>query len=379
MRSKGLGILCGAAALSLMVGHATAQEASEAAAQAAASEIKTGPATVAPHWSRYKYPESIPEGASYYIIVKGDTLWDISKRFLGNAYLWPQIWDHNRYVSDAHWIYPGDPLILPKLALVSERAGLGGEGLPGEDEEGLPGEAEGGVEAGTALFPISEEVTMQCAGTIFPSREDESLYVIGSEQGAAKVSLVERDILYLNKGSNAGVRAGDVYTLNHVAYEVRHPASGRKLGYKVDVTGWARVILVEEHTATLVVEQSCADIHAGDYLKPYERVSVPLAVRRQPADRMTPPSGKIQGYIVDIAADAMIAGAGHLLSIDLGSEDGLAPGNMLTVYRIVYPSVPTTRNVLGEIAVLAVRDKTATAKVLSSNDAISAGDQVEVR
>jgi hypothetical protein len=193
------------------------------------------------------------------------------------------------------------------------------------------------------------------------------------------VSLVERDILYLNKGGNAGVRAGDVYTLNHMAYEVRHPASGNKLGYKIEVTGWARVILVEEQTATLVVEQSCADIHAGDYLKPFERVSVPLAVRRPPPDRLTPPSGKVQGYVVDIADDAMIAGAGHILSIDLGSEDGVAPGNMLTVYRIVYPSVPTSRNVVGEIAVLAVRDKTATAKVLSSNDAISAGDQVEVR
>ena len=378
MRSKGLGILCGATALSLLAVQATPQEAIAAATPAAASEIKTGPATIAPHWSKYKYPEAIPEGASYYIIVKGDTLWDISKRFLGNAYLWPQIWDQNRYVSDAHWIYPGDPLILPKLALVSERAGLGGEGLA-EDEEGLPGEAEGSVAAGTPLFPISEEITMQCAASILPSREDESLYVIGSEDGAAKVSMVERDILYLNKGGNAGVRAGDVYTLNHMAYEVHHPVNGRKVGYKVEVTGWARVILVEENTATLVVEQSCADIHAGDYLKPYERVSVPLAVRRPTADRLTPPSGKVQGYVVDIADDAMIAAAGHLLSIDLGSEDGLAPGNMLTVYRIMYPTVPTTRNVVGEIAILAVRDKTATAKVLASRDAISAGDQVEVR
>jgi len=375
-----LGILCGAAALSIMAVGAGAQQASTAA-PSAASDIRTGPATIAPHWSKYKYPESIPEGASYYIIVKGDTLWDISKRYLGNAYLWPQIWDQNRYVSDAHWIYPGDPLILPKVALISERAGVGGEGIPGEgaEEEGLPGEAETGVAAGTALFPISEEVTIQCAANIVPNREDESLYVIGSEQGGGKVGLVERDILYLNKGSNAGVRAGDVYTLNHMAYEVRHPVNGHKLGYKVEVTGWARVILVDEHTATLVIERSCADVHAGDYLKPYERVSVPLAVRRPPPDRLTPPTGKVQGYVVDIADDAMIAGAGHMLSIDLGSEEGLAPGNMLSVYRIVYPTVPTSRNVLGEIAVVAVREKTATAKVMFSNDAIMAGDQVEVR
>lgn len=379
MRAKSLGMLCGAAALTIVLGRAEAQLAPAPAEQPAApaSELRTGPSTVAPHWSRNKYPDSIPEGATYYIVVRGDTLWDISKRFLGNAYLWPQVWDHNRYITDAHWIYPGDPVILPKLALIAEHAGEAGVGEAGEDE-GLPGEAGIGV-GPSALFPITEETTMQCAHYILSGREDESLHVIGSEMGAAKVSLAERDILYLNKGSNAGVRAGEVYTLNHFAYDVRHPESGRKVGQKIEVTGWARVILVEENTATAVVEQACNDIHAGDYLKPYERVSVPLALRRPPADRLTPPSGKTQGYIVDIADDAVIAGTGHIISIDLGSEDGLAPGNLLTVYRIMYPSVPTTRNVVGEIAVLSVRDRTATAKVMFSNDAMSPGDQIELR
>src|SRR5262245_49573496 len=366
----------------MVVGRAEAQLAPPAPQERApSSELLTGPATVAPHWSKNKYPDSIPEGATYYIVVRGDTLWDISKRFLGNAYLWPQVWDQNRYITDAHWIYPGDPVILPKVALIAERAGAAGEagGEAGEEEEGgLAGEAGAGV-GPSALFPITEEVTMQCAQYIVQGREDESLYVIGSEQGAAKVSLAERDILYLNKGSNAGVRAGDVYTLNHFAYDVRHPQSGRKVGQKIEVTGWARVILVEENTASAVVEQACNDIHAGDYLKPFERVSVPLALRRPPADRLTPPTGKAQGFVLDISDDAVIAGTGHILSIDIGSEEGLAPGNMLTVYRIVYPSVPTSRNVLGEIAVLSVRDRTATAKVMFSNDAISPGDQVELR
>jgi hypothetical protein len=308
--------------------------------------------------------------------VRGDTLWDISKRFLGNPYLWPQLWDANRYITDAHWIYPGDPIIFPKVLLISDRAGEGGLGP--EEGEGLPGEG-GAVPPGAVLYPVTEEDTMICAQYILNDREDESLKILGTEEGAARNAFAERDILYLNKGSNAGVKAGDVYTVHHATYNVKHPESGRGLGTKIETTGWVRVVLVQENASTVVVEHSCNDMHLGDYLKPFERLNVPLVLRRAHADRLTPPSGKARGYVVDIAEDAMIAGAGHLVSIDLGSRDGIAPGNVLTVYRVMYPSVPTSRNVVGEAAVLTVRESTATVKLTYSTQAILPGDEVELR
>src|SRR5262245_34590488 len=350
---------------------------------APATGLQTGPATVAPHWSRNKYPDSIPEGAVYYIVEKGDTLWDISARFLANAYLWPQIWDENKYITDAHWIYPGDPLILPKLALVAAGAGIPGapgeQGVPEGPEGALPGEAGVGGPAAAALVPVTEETTLQCADYIVQDREDESLEIIGSEQGSSKLGLAERDIVYLNKGSNAGVKAGELYSIHHASYPVHHPVNGRKLGTKVETLGWVQVILVQENSAAAVVETSCLDLHAGDYLRPFEKVNVPLVVTRPPATRLTPPSGKLNQYVVDIALDATIAGEGQLLTIDAGSESGVAPGNVFAVYRIDYPSLPTPRNVVGEVTVVAVRAKTATAKVTYSSDAIMVGDLVELR
>jgi LysM domain len=377
VRSKGIVLAC-ALTLAVTVGRADAQE---PAAPTSDSQLKTGPATVAPHWSKYDYPKEIPEGAAYHIVDRGDTLWDLASRYLGNPYLWPQIWDQNRYVSDAHWIYPGDPLLMPQVALVSEQAGeagaLGPEGEEGAGEGGLPGEAE--EAAGARLFPVTEEVTIQCAQTILPSREDESFRIIGSEQGATKVALADRDIVYLSKGSNTGIRPGDVFTIHHAAYNVLHPATGKKVGTKIETLGWLRVILSLEDTSTAVIEQACNDIHAGDYLKLREKINIPLILSNPPADRLTAPTGKASGYVVDIAEDSMIAGAGQLVSVDLGSEDGLAPGNILVAYRVMYPSVPTSRNVLGEMAILTVQPKTATAKVMYSADAIMDGDQVEVR
>jgi hypothetical protein len=367
----------------MALGPAMAQEAA-APAPDRESELQVGPATIAPHWSKYKYPETIPEGALYYLIKRGDTLWDLAGRFLGNPFLWPQIWDQNRYITDAHWIYPGDPLIIPRVGIIADRAGAAGEAGAGAErvgEEGAEQEGAAGAagERRSLLEPAITEVGLQCAHYILDDPEDASLHVIGSENGATKLAFGERDILYLGKGSNAGVKAGDVYSLQHVSNYVKHPESGRTIGRKIETTGWGRVILVQEDSATLIVEQACMDIHLGDYAKPFTKAVVPMIVPRPPSDRLTPPTGKADGAIVDIADDSMIAGQEQLVSINLGTANGLAAGNLLSVYRVMYPGVGTPRNVLGELVVVAVRERTSTARVSYSRDAIMAGDRVELR
>jgi hypothetical protein len=222
-------------------------------------------------------------------------------------------------------------------------------------------------------------MALQCSHYIVPSPEDMGLYVIGSEQGATKLAFAERDILYLNKGGNAGLKPGDAFTLHHMSNDVKHPVTAKKVGMVIETTGVIRVLLVEENSATAIVERACIDVHVGDYALPAIAPSVPLIIRRPPPDRETPPTGKAQGYVVAIADDAMIAGENQLLSIDLGSAEGMTPGSTLSVFKVMYPSVPTSRNVLGEIAVVTTREHTATARVIHSADAIMAGDQVELR
>jgi len=394
--SKGMGMLCGMAALSLVLGHADARgdapppakkprlvraPAAAQPAPAASPEagLLRGPATVPAHWSRNHCPDSIPEGAAYYIVVKGDTLWDIARRFLGNPYLWPQIWDKNRCITDAHWIYPGDALIIPEVNVVAPGAGGAGAGTEETPAGGGPTGARGPSTPGQILFPSIEETALQCASYVVDGREDESLRLVGSEQGATKVAFGDRDILYLNKGSNAGVKAGDVYTLHHETYAVKHPDSGKAIGLKIEVTGWVRVILVQENTATVMVEQACADIHLGDYLKPFERVQVPLVVEHSRPTRLTPPSGKVVGTVVDMQDDASIAGDRQIVTLNLGTANGIAPGSLFVLYKVMYPSVPTPRIVLGEAVAVAVRDRTTTVRILNSNDAIMNGDKAELQ
>jgi hypothetical protein len=66
-----------------------------------------------------------PDAPQTYVVQPGDTLWDISSRFLTDPWYWPEIWHVNPQVANPHLIYPGDTLSLtwvdgrPRVSLAS--------------------------------------------------------------------------------------------------------------------------------------------------------------------------------------------------------------------------------------------------------------------
>src|SRR6185436_14161276 len=68
---------------------------------------------VGDHYTPYNPPDpaTYPAGAKTHEIKAGDTLWALAQQFYGNAYLWPQLWESDTWITDAHWIYPGDVLL----------------------------------------------------------------------------------------------------------------------------------------------------------------------------------------------------------------------------------------------------------------------------
>lgn len=337
---------------------------------------------VPPHWSRYQAPTSYPEGTQLHIIERGDTLWDLSNRYFENPFLWPQLWDANRYIENPHLIYPGDPLRIPEVEVVRpEGVAPGGPGGPGGGPGGPeagpggeagagPGGAPGGP-TGPQFLPAYEEVAIQCAGYLKEDANDD-FRIYGSEEADHKVALATGDIVYLNRGSNDGVSPGDTYYTQR-----KVPFNWGQGGTHVRRSGWVRVLAVQEKTSMAVISQACLDVKQGDYLKPFEPIPVPLLPVQPPVDRMTPETGRMRGKIIASLDDLGTLGQGYIVSIDLGQDDGVVPGNVFTIYRYIYNNAP--RKVLGELAVLTVQKSNATARIMESFDYIDVGDLIELK
>jgi len=374
------------------------------------------------HWTAWDPPPT-PEGARVHIVVPGDTFWGLAATNLGNPYLWPQIWEKNQYVRDAHWIYPGDPLILDLSVSGAEEVGalatgegatedVAGMGEGAEAEASAADESPAGTGAaatirgvapagkGSVPVPLGSQDDIYCSGFIGAPDEVFGYSVIGSEYqvlspqlknpvygqveglygtvDAVKYKLTAGDIIYIDGGRAAGLSAGMQFTAVGSGRIVRHPVSNDELGRQYSYAGRIRVLSVQENSAIAEITQSCDGILVGMALKPFEQEPVPLARRSPTRPASEPASAEAlasAAVIVSSPVDLVTLGQDHLVFIDRGEDDEVLPGDIFTIYRMNRPAHPPV--VLGELAVLSVRAHTAVAKILESRYPVYVGDRLE--
>ena len=174
------------------------------------------------------------------------------------------------------------------------------------------------------------------------------------------------------------MRAGDLYTLHHEAYKVKHPVTGKSSGTRSTPPAGPKVVLVNEDTAIAVVEQACKDIHDGDYLKPIEKVNVPMVVPPAPPSAAHPPTGSwpLRGRH---------RGRRHARGSGPPGDDRRRdrrrhrPGQHLLHLPDHLPVGALAPRRPRRGAILSVREKTALGKVTDSSNETMVGDQVELR
>jgi len=366
-------------AISLLVIHFSGVFAQEESSPYPPTDLKL----VGDHWTPWDPPEAGPDS---YIIVKGDTLWDLAGKWLDDPFLWPQVWDENRYILDSHWIYPGDPLVVPGRPTVVPPEGPDDTETAQQDQAveqpvdqgfGRGDETEPEPEPvapPVVLLPVANASDLYCSGYIDPEPEPSDVRVAGGE--IEREFMGQGDVLYLNYGLNQGVKAGDEMAVRRVNGGVTHPVTGEILGSYVQRLGKVRVIAVQENTSTALITESCLDIVADDQV--VEGEEIPIPARAVPVfDRYdVEPSGNAQGYMVMVRDRVDNAGEGHVIYTDLGMGSGVAPGDILTVYR---DNGDLPRRMIGQAVILTVEQNTSTAMLVTSVSESGPGDRVEVR
>ncbi len=339
------------------------------------------------HSSRWDYPKEInaPEGSKTHTVEKGDTLWDLSGKYLGNPYAWPQIWELNQWIKDPHWIYPGDVLIIDL-----SRAVATADSVPDAVANLQPDQrrADPTVLRRPELgFAIQDFFQLPFVAPSGAEAYYKSLgaFTITSNKREDHRFLGEGEVIYLNGGSNQGVKPGDrLLILKTVARKLMHPTIPKKnLGDVVQQVGVLRVTSVQARGAVAVIERCLDSVQVGDHLVRFtEPATMPMQLRTDISEPVNVPANS---PIVVYSRDGKLSSAGgDLFIIDKGANDGFKVGEVLLAVRVKTfsvgadgekkPPMETTTYYLGQALVIRTEAQTATCRVLRSNEELRIGD-----
>jgi hypothetical protein len=321
-----------------------------------------------------------------YTVKEGDTLWDISSRFLNNPWYWPKLWSFNPQISNPHWIYPGSDI----------RFYPSGEEMPYEvdrkeppavsrgDVEGLGWEREDGDVAATSKIGKIPQVTYARRDSFVSSRDlEKAAEIVASFEEKMMLSLY--DHLYLKCKDLSGVRPGDRFMVYEKARPVTYPDGKKIAGYQVEIAGGLQVVKVDKEVATAQVFVAFRPIWRGFH-------AIPWVDDNYRKIRVQPSTAAVSGIILHTAIeDRRLSGEHQMVFVDKGRDDGITEGNVFHVVR-TGDSLPAEgrfdeyREVkglpweeVGSVLVVDARDKVSTGLVSNSLRELVVGDRVITR
>ena len=338
--------------------------------------------------------EGAGEAPQVYIVKNGDTLWDISSRFLNDPFMWTRIHADNPQIINPDLIYPGEPItVYPReWDLVSEqvvqlippsdleRATAADEEPVLEDEfatevefevieEVEPSEAELAErdkflaeltkrdeieifdEASTELISKKRQVLArrqrnvleysraQSVGWLAPLLDgnelEQSGYIIGQEDSQARIRAATGDRVFINRGKINGVASGDRFLIFRIAQEVEHPDTGDYIGHQIKIVGGVQVEEVFERTSSAIITEAYEDVSVGNRrlegIETYDRILPEFEVDKD--IRLKPNEQEINGWVVGTKSRKLAVVQNDVIYLDKGTQNGVEVGNVFNIYR----------------------------------------------
>ncbi len=304
-----------------------------------------------------------------YVVVKGDTLWEISGKFLKEPWRWPEIWQMNKtQIKNPHLIYPGDVIVLDKTASGARLSLLRNGKLGPRDQGGAPQ----GLET-VRLSPQVRSEALQASAipAISPNAiapflsqplilEEDTLqgapYIAGAEE--ERVVLGTGDIAYAVGARAAGVTDWKIYRPGKTLID---PETNEVLGNEAVYLGEAHLVKAGE-PATIEITRSPQEITVRDRLMP--------AINEPPLTNQVPraPDKLVTGRIISAYGSVSDVGQYATVVINRGQRDGLEVGHVLAVYRKGRTVEPMKESWLKKAYAYLDKDCVKSGKSLSFND-----------
>jgi hypothetical protein len=272
-----------------------------------------------------------------YVVQKGDTLWDIAGKFLGQPWLWPEIWQANPQVENPHRIYPGDVLSLvyvdgePRVTSTAAgpRVDEAVNTIPLADVEPFLKQftVVDDLESLPYVIGLEEDRLYSSAGQL--------VYVRGLNAAPGTLVDLARPVNKFGggKGRNGPGHSpldfrGDVNHRHWVAPPVGYgEATGEHLGYELLVHATGEVTQVQGDITVVVLRDEGREIRVGDRVlmpepQPYDLQFLPRAPDAVPG----------HGRIIAVA-DGINAGPKVVVALNVGARDGIRNGHVFSLWH----------------------------------------------
>ena len=266
--------------------------------------------------------QSYPEGLVH-TVIEGDTLWDLSAKYLGSPWKWQEIWERNRFVTNPHYIYPGiDIVVFPPPS--KEYALSVTEPSP-EEEEAPPVPEEAPVPSAPAPAPAPPMLEISPSDFVrageFVRKKPKGIGRIRAAE-EPKVAFSEGDKVFLKLDKE--IPAGQLLGVYRVRGPITERGDRRVTGYARYLVGLVQVKGTESGEVFGIVRKSFEDLSREDQVSEEIPAYAPVPI--------SPGAPGLEASVISGQAENAELATGNFIFLNRGSGAGVAVGN---VFRLV--------------------------------------------
>ena len=182
---------------------------------------------------------------------------------------------------------------------------------------------------------VAGKTSLYCAGYIRYQRLPRMPEIIGALEEQEQHTYADGDTVYLNAGAQQGIKEGQTFQIIRPRGDVKGVKKQKYgfVGTYIQDVGQLQVFKVQENISAAQITFSCDMILLGDLLAPIPERESPMQRTSESLDRFADPSGKQTGRLMMAKDSREMVTRNDVVYIDLGGEDQIKSGDYLTIYR----------------------------------------------